>query len=240
VEVAFDGPRAFQDLLELVEIGPRPSGSEGAERTRELISQRLRQAGWRVERHDFRAAPPDGRERDMTNVLGIREELEHAGGREKLADEIRAAVEDSDETEELADEEKEWIENIVEFRKEDAAGIMTPRTDMVCAEAAMTFREAVQRAESLLERIRNSPYEHGLGERLLAYINGNQEVDLWAMRPLQIARRWGSEARDTVELFLQSVRSGSPVTRRHSSSAHAARSSFVSSPGSASRSKAAS
>ena len=56
----FDGARAFQDLLELVEIGPRPAGSEGAARARSLIAQRLRQAGWRVERHEFKAALPDG------------------------------------------------------------------------------------------------------------------------------------------------------------------------------------
>lgn len=69
----FDGARAFQDLLELVEIGPRPAGSEGAARARSLIAQRLRQAGWRVERHEFKAALPDGGELDMTNVIGIRE-----------------------------------------------------------------------------------------------------------------------------------------------------------------------
>ncbi len=73
LEVAFDGDRAFQDLLELVEIGPRPAGSEGAARTRDLISQRLRQAGWRVERHDFLAAKPDGADLDMTSLIGIRE-----------------------------------------------------------------------------------------------------------------------------------------------------------------------
>ena len=78
------------------------------------------------------------------NILGIRAEYDN--GREKLADEIRAAVEDSDETEQLADEEKEWIENIVEFRREDSAGIMTPRTDMVCVEAKTPLGDAIQKA----------------------------------------------------------------------------------------------
>ncbi|HMQ24283.1 MAG TPA: hemolysin family protein, partial [Planctomycetota bacterium] len=80
----------------------------------------------------------------IRNVLGIREELELEQERQQLADEIRAAVEDSDDSEALDDEEKAWIENIVEFRKEDAAGIMTPRTDMICVEASSTLQAAMQ------------------------------------------------------------------------------------------------
>ncbi len=72
MQARFDGERAFQDLLELVEIGPRPAGSAGAARARELIGQRLRQAGWRVEEHVFRAQVPAGRELEMTNLLGVR------------------------------------------------------------------------------------------------------------------------------------------------------------------------
>ncbi len=72
MQARFDGARAFQDLLELVEIGPRPAGSAGAARARELIGQRLRQAGWRVEEHVFRAQAPAGRELEMTNLLGVR------------------------------------------------------------------------------------------------------------------------------------------------------------------------
>ncbi len=71
-EVRFDGPRAFAELRELVAIGPRPAGSAGAARTRELIRERLRQAGWRVENHVFRAGPPGGSELEMANVIGVR------------------------------------------------------------------------------------------------------------------------------------------------------------------------
>ena len=71
-EVRFDGARAFAELRELVAIGPRPAGSEAAARTRALIRERLRQAGWRVEKHAFRAGPPGGPEREMTNVIGVR------------------------------------------------------------------------------------------------------------------------------------------------------------------------
>ena len=78
------------------------------------------------------------------NIFGIRAELDN--GRDNLADEIRAAVEDSDETEQLADEEKEWIENIVDFRSEDSAGIMTPRTDMMCVESKTPLSAAIEKA----------------------------------------------------------------------------------------------
>jgi Iap family predicted aminopeptidase len=44
-ENAFDEDRAFADLEAQVEIGPRPSGSRGARKTRELIRERLEEAG---------------------------------------------------------------------------------------------------------------------------------------------------------------------------------------------------
>lgn len=67
---------------------------------------------------------------------------------------------------------------------------------------------ALQRGRKIAAEIADSPYEHGLAGRLLAHINDSQEVDLRAMRPLAIARRWGADSRDTIELFLQAVRSG--------------------------------
>lgn len=69
----FDGERAFADLVDQVRIGPRPAGSPGAERVRELIRVRLRQAGWRSRDHEFRAQPPSGAPVAMTNVIGMRE-----------------------------------------------------------------------------------------------------------------------------------------------------------------------
>ncbi len=67
---------------------------------------------------------------------------------------------------------------------------------------------ALQRAAQMVEAIADSPYAHGLAPRLLDYINTQQEVDLWSMRPIAIARRWKASARRVIELFLQSVRSG--------------------------------
>ncbi|MDH3761445.1 MAG: adenylate/guanylate cyclase domain-containing protein [Gammaproteobacteria bacterium] len=69
-------------------------------------------------------------------------------------------------------------------------------------------RTTQARAARVVDSIAGTPYEHGLGQRLVDYINHSQVVDLWAMRPIEIARRWGSDSLDTIELFLQSVRSG--------------------------------
>ncbi len=66
----------------------------------------------------------------------------------------------------------------------------------------------LERARQLVASLRDSPYEHGLGAALLEHINENQEVDLWSMRPLEIARRWGRPEQDVIELFLQAVRTG--------------------------------
>jgi len=69
-------------------------------------------------------------------------------------------------------------------------------------------QSALARAAQIAAGIAESPYDHGLSGKLVDYINQNQEVDLWAMRPLEIARRWRVNQRQTIELFLQSVRSG--------------------------------
>ncbi len=66
----------------------------------------------------------------------------------------------------------------------------------------------LQRAANLRARIEATPYAHGLAGKLVDYINHAQEVDLWAMRPIALARRWGADTRSAIELFLQSVRSG--------------------------------
>ena len=65
----FNAERAFADLRELVALGPRPSGSEGARRARELITSRLGQAGWPVREHSFQVEPPDGDPVAMVNLI---------------------------------------------------------------------------------------------------------------------------------------------------------------------------
>jgi putative hemolysin len=80
----------------------------------------------------------------VRNLMGMRTQEDGSSEGEDLADEIRAAVEDKDEHESLADEAKDWIENIVDFRDEDVAGVMTPRTDIIGIDASKSFLEAVQ------------------------------------------------------------------------------------------------
>ena len=65
----FDGARAFRDLEALVQLGPRPAGSPAAARARELIRERLRQAGWPVEEHAFTAHPKGRPPVPMVNLL---------------------------------------------------------------------------------------------------------------------------------------------------------------------------
>jgi len=66
----FDGERAYRDLADLVRIGPRPAGSAGAAAAREMIGERLRQAGWRVDDHPLRVET-GGRGIDMKNLIGV-------------------------------------------------------------------------------------------------------------------------------------------------------------------------
>lgn len=70
---AFDGARAFADLEALVRIGARPAGSPGASRARELIRERLRQAGWTVEEQGFDARAPGREPVPMINLIARRE-----------------------------------------------------------------------------------------------------------------------------------------------------------------------
>ena len=65
----FDGGRAFRDLEALVKLGPRPAGSAAAEQARELLRERLRQAGWRVETHDFAVPRLGGAPVAMQNLI---------------------------------------------------------------------------------------------------------------------------------------------------------------------------
>jgi len=60
----FDGARAFRDLADLVALGSRGARSDGAERARVLIAERLRQAGI--------AARDDAFEPGLANVIGER------------------------------------------------------------------------------------------------------------------------------------------------------------------------
>jgi glutaminyl-peptide cyclotransferase len=56
----FDGGRAYEDVRQMVTIGPRPSGSPGIQQTRDYIKKQLAAAGLKVEEQPFDAATPLG------------------------------------------------------------------------------------------------------------------------------------------------------------------------------------
>ncbi len=55
----FDGDRAFEHVRKIVEIGPRPAGSEGAARTRAYITSQLKALGLTVHEQTFDAVTLD-------------------------------------------------------------------------------------------------------------------------------------------------------------------------------------
>ena len=65
----FSGDRAFAEVRRQIEIGPRPSGSPGAEKAREVISQALERNGWEVTRQEFTGETPRGPIK-FVNVIG--------------------------------------------------------------------------------------------------------------------------------------------------------------------------
>lgn len=56
----FDSARAFEDLKQIVAIGPRPAGSPGAQQTRDYIRRAAEAAGLAVAEQAFDAATPAG------------------------------------------------------------------------------------------------------------------------------------------------------------------------------------
>jgi glutaminyl-peptide cyclotransferase len=64
---AFDGPRAFEHVKRMVEIGPRPAGSAELKRAREYITSELGAANLKVTADEFTAQTPVG-PRQMVNL----------------------------------------------------------------------------------------------------------------------------------------------------------------------------
>ena len=67
---------------------------------------------------------------------------------------------------------------------------------------------AGDRADSIVERIEATRHGHGLARRLSHHVLTRQEVDVWTIRPLQLARSWGVPERHTIELCLEAVKQG--------------------------------
>jgi len=66
--VTFDSSRAYEHLRQIVNIGPRPAGSPGIERSREYIIEQLKAVGVPVTRQAFVAKTPVG-EIPMVNLI---------------------------------------------------------------------------------------------------------------------------------------------------------------------------
>ncbi|HLB79209.1 MAG TPA: adenylate/guanylate cyclase domain-containing protein [Dongiaceae bacterium] len=64
------------------------------------------------------------------------------------------------------------------------------------------------RVAALVAGIEATAHGHGLARRLADHVLGAQEVDLWHLRPLRLARDWGCPPRAAIELCLQAARAG--------------------------------
>jgi hypothetical protein len=64
----FDGAQGYEHVRRLVEIGPRPPGSDGAHRAQAYIIGQLKSFGCQVEEHDFHASTPLG-DVAMKNII---------------------------------------------------------------------------------------------------------------------------------------------------------------------------
>jgi hypothetical protein len=57
----FSGEKAFAHVQHLVDLGPRPAGSEALEKSRLYIIEQLKSAGWTVARSEFSDQTPRGK-----------------------------------------------------------------------------------------------------------------------------------------------------------------------------------
>ena len=67
---------------------------------------------------------------------------------------------------------------------------------------------ARERALEAVRLIDAGSYGHGQARRLADFVLQGQEVDLWTIRPLRLARLWGLPDRHAVELCLDAVQHG--------------------------------
>jgi hypothetical protein len=57
----FSGEKAFAHVQAMVDLGPRPPGTEAIEKTRAYLIKHLESAGWKVERQSFSEETPRGK-----------------------------------------------------------------------------------------------------------------------------------------------------------------------------------
>jgi len=93
------------------------------------------------------------------------------------------------------------FENVAEFARGERDTAFEVRAPLVNP----SVRE---RADRMVERIENSGHGHGLAARLAEYLLTRQEVDVWTIRPLELARAWQVPERDAIELCLEAAKQG--------------------------------
>jgi class 3 adenylate cyclase len=92
---------------------------------------------------------------------------------------------------------------------DEAAAFVAAQRDQPFTYAAPAVSdEARRRIDKMVAEIESSPNGHGLARRLADLILGAQEVDLWRVRPLALARAWGCAPLHAIEVCLQAVRAG--------------------------------
>jgi hypothetical protein len=79
----FNGQRAFEDIRQLVAIGPRVAGTPGAEAARGYIRKQLQAIGVAVEEQPFEAVTPNGRTR-MVNLRATFPAADSSGSPQRL------------------------------------------------------------------------------------------------------------------------------------------------------------
>ncbi|MFQ5994870.1 MAG: adenylate/guanylate cyclase domain-containing protein [Acidiferrobacterales bacterium] len=67
---------------------------------------------------------------------------------------------------------------------------------------------ASARAASLVAKIEATPHDHGLAAKLAEYVLNRQEVDVWTIRPLKLARKWQAPERHAIEVCLEAAKQG--------------------------------
>ncbi|MSO92589.1 MAG: hypothetical protein EXQ86_04215 [Rhodospirillales bacterium] len=67
---------------------------------------------------------------------------------------------------------------------------------------------AAARIAAIVPQIEATSHGHGLAQRLADFITERQEVDIWKIRPLKLARLWGVPERHAIEVCLEAVKQG--------------------------------
>jgi class 3 adenylate cyclase len=83
----------------------------------------------------------------------------------------------------------------------------TPTVFATYTAPAVSAEHAAKAAQMVAE-IEATPNGHGLARRLADHVLTAQEVDLWHIRPIGLARQWRVPERQAIELCLQAVKAG--------------------------------